>query len=429
MRETSRISLEHRGLLNRSGKFILPDYGGHSIANIAATFLKIFGVQSDEQFILPNIQDERVYQIAEGKHKVMVILLDGLGYNQLLKVIDSKSLRIFKELSEKGLMMPLTSTFPSTTATAIPSFWTGTPPAAHMILGYQIFLKEFDVIANMLKLSPRSVQQSNVLKDWGLDTQSFVPVKCVSEDLTKSGVKVRILMGSYVIESALSSIVHRGVGFKNGTRVFSDIWVTLRQVVAESAKSPELAVAYWEGIDSVAHHYGPMSDQWHTEIEMIAYLIENQIIKQMPKSLKSKTMLVITSDHGQIYSPKDNVFEIKQTPELVDLLLMKPTGEVRHRYFHAISGFEDELFERLEEKFSDYDIKFVRSEDALKMGFYGEPFDYAEVRRRLGDIIGISFGPFGISWDKDQGDLIGRHGGATADEMFVPFIVVGLDEF
>jgi len=53
---------------------------------------------------------------------------------------------VWKRLEQQGLLAPLTSIVPSTTAAALTSLWTGRSAAEHGIAGYELWLKEYGIV-------------------------------------------------------------------------------------------------------------------------------------------------------------------------------------------------------------------------------------------------------------------------------------------
>ena len=98
--------------------FHLPDYRNASIVNLMASIRKALGPgQSDYAALDMLLPDE----LADARN-VLLVVVDGLGYEYLLG-------RGETELGQH-LRGRLTSVFPSTTASAITTFLTGTAPSS-----------------------------------------------------------------------------------------------------------------------------------------------------------------------------------------------------------------------------------------------------------------------------------------------------------
>ena len=66
----------------------------------------------------------------------------------------------------------------------------------------------------------------------------------------------------------------------------------------------------------------------------------------------------------------------------------------------------------------------------MRSGLLGPGKPSAEVRHRLGDIVGIATGNAHFARDAEsvkKKPMLGRHGGLTPQEMLVPLLAVRLD--
>ncbi|MFA6410903.1 MAG: alkaline phosphatase family protein, partial [Candidatus Buchananbacteria bacterium] len=99
---------------------IKPRYGQNSIAEIAPSVLSLFGV-STKRKIFPFLKKEKnKYQ------KVILFIVDGFGYDHFKKY--QKNLPLIKKLKKNGQIRQITSVFPTTTASALTTIYTGLTP-------------------------------------------------------------------------------------------------------------------------------------------------------------------------------------------------------------------------------------------------------------------------------------------------------------
>ena len=137
----------------RKGKkkqnFLRPNYSKYSLPNLSATILNHFlGKRSDA------IDDESIKKVFEGSETIILILVDGLGYNFMKRSLSGRDSNIIRAFVDSGLTIPITSTFPTTTTTALTSVNTALTPQEHGIVGHTMFLKEFGTVANMITFTP-----------------------------------------------------------------------------------------------------------------------------------------------------------------------------------------------------------------------------------------------------------------------------------
>src|SRR4030066_1050371 len=129
--------------------FVLPDYDILSLRNIKSLVGKIYGVNSVQTVSFP---DGFVDDFG-GVQKVFLVVMDGFGYNRLLKHVKHYD-GAFSELITKGVLKPLSSPFPATTSTSLTSIFTGLAPSEHGVIGYQMFSPEYGCVFNTLEMKP-----------------------------------------------------------------------------------------------------------------------------------------------------------------------------------------------------------------------------------------------------------------------------------
>lgn len=110
-------------------KFTLPNYKDNNIVNLMSSISNSFGKKHQYEK-LRSLGSEEL----DNFKNVVLVVIDGLGYNYLKKQNDSF---LLKHLASK-----LTTTFLSTTACANTVFQVGYPPQQHALTGWTINLKE-----------------------------------------------------------------------------------------------------------------------------------------------------------------------------------------------------------------------------------------------------------------------------------------------
>jgi predicted AlkP superfamily pyrophosphatase or phosphodiesterase len=89
-----------------------------------------------------------------GLRRVVLIVLDALGYRLLQKMLAKGDGNALFDLSQEGCLVPLTSVFPSTTSAALMSLRTGRSLAEHGWLAYTLYLRELGIASNAILLTP-----------------------------------------------------------------------------------------------------------------------------------------------------------------------------------------------------------------------------------------------------------------------------------
>ena len=107
-----------------------PHYKKYSLANLAPTILSHFGKKSK------NILNDNLIQTSlDGCQSVVLILIDGLGFNLIKNSLHNQ---LLDKLYYNNVVIPITSTFPSTTSTALSTVNTGMTPQHHGIIGLSL---------------------------------------------------------------------------------------------------------------------------------------------------------------------------------------------------------------------------------------------------------------------------------------------------
>jgi hypothetical protein len=131
--------------------FLYPNYDGFSLLNIPASLCRLLGAPS---FGAQPLADELLKACGGEYQRVILLVVDGLGYDLLLRLWEAGLGHIWKSFIPEGVFAPLTSICPSTTAAALTTLWTGASPAEHGIAGYELWLREYGVVANMILHAP-----------------------------------------------------------------------------------------------------------------------------------------------------------------------------------------------------------------------------------------------------------------------------------
>lgn len=411
-----------------AGEFILPHYDGLSIANLPATMAALLG--GELPAVPPLLPRDLWTGWMPGLKRVILVILDALGYLRLgQQMATDESLDILRRLASAGHFFPLTSVCPSTTTTALSTFWTGRTPAEHGLLGYELYLREYGTLSNLIAVSPTFDGQREVLVEWGLEPASFLPVPDLAEQLKPQGIALRGLTYRNFINSGMSRIFRRGNdNDMRGYITLADLWTSLRHMLVESRphNAPEIIIAYWGGVDGVAHSYGPGTENWQAEVRSIVYSLEREFLRLLSPQDRDGTLLLITADHGQAYAPPEQATLLTEHPTLRNMLAVPPSGESRATYLFVRHGRVDDVrayfAEHLPGKFV-----LVNSAEALAAGLFGPGTPAPETPFRIGDLLALARGQNTLQRGDKRPRLKGRHGGLTPEEMLAPLIGVRLD--
>jgi hypothetical protein len=383
-------------------KVWLPEYDGSSVVNVPASLLKFFGIEPPTPPLHRTVLPLEQYR---GLPKALLLIFDSLGYHRL---VSTGALEEWKSI-------PITSVCPSTTVAALTSLYTAETPIAHGMVGFRLFLKELGCIVNMIKLSPAGYHDRDKLLETGFDPKRFLPVKTIFQRLKKEEILSYAFTKMHYYRSGLSSLMHKGaeiVPYINPV----DLFIQVKKVLRESRKRV-FVTAYIDDFDIIAHYYGTGTREEEMTIHTFFRIMKENLMDEP----MDDTLMLLTSDHGQMPSPPEAKIDILRYPALTKNCIMPPTGEFRTSYLHLKQGCKERCLRTLKTKLAQSFIVLTRDE-AIEMKLFGDTKTKSTHAERLGDIVLISKGETYLHYPYGDFELKARHGGLHRNEMLVPFV-------
>lgn len=361
------------------GELVMPDYRGANVVNVVPALLEHRA-----------LGDGWVPDQALEARQVVLLVVDGLGWNQLQARLD------LAPTLAAAVGGPITTVAPSTTAAALTSITTGSPPGEHGIVGYKI--RRHGELLNVLRWSTKSgdARQSIVPGDMQ-QLPAFggrEPVVVNRREFAESGfTKAHLMPVRYRPYGVVSTMIHE---------------------TAEAAAAGESFVyAYYDGLDRVGHETG------HGAAFDAEYRFVDWMVAELRRSLPSEVALLVTADHGQIDSTDGSV-------AIADDVLAATvglSGEDRFVWLHGQRGGASELLAAATAKHGD-DAWVLPLEGVLDHQLLGARVT-PESLDCLGDVAMLARSNIAlVDPALPPKSLIGRHGSLTADEMFVPLLAI-----
>ena len=405
--------------------FIWPRYEGLSNGNIAATAAQALGATLPGA--LPPLRSDLLDGLLDGVERVIVLVMDALGWQQLQSVMARHSDVVFHRLADEGRLVPITTGFLSTTNSVRSMIWTGRPPIEHGLLAYELFMREWAMAVESIGFSSVHEPFANTLLGWGLDTDTFLPVPAIGQVLSTQGIDTYNVTADRFTKTPLSLMHARGTNEVFGHATASDFWLRLRRVLEAHRRERFLLGGYWSPVDTLAHRMGPLDESGDAEIKAIAMLMEEIFLNRLDPADRVGTLLLMTADHGQITTPPESTILLDDHPTLRDALFLRPLGESRVPFFYVRHGQYETVWDYLHDNLSEHFV-FLSRDDVIDSGLLGRGEEYVEVRHRLGDIIGIAKDDSYLDRSEEHAHkMLGRHGGLLSQEMLVPLLAVRLD--
>jgi len=412
------------------GEFLLPFYEKYCFSNITNVIKEFFKIRDNSSSaIIPKHLWKKEVQNSD---KIIMFFIDGFGYYQWTKYYEK--LNFFKNFTANGKIIPLTTIFPSTTAATVTTINSGLTPNRHGLPEWTVYFKEIDMIINTLPFMP-------ILKT---DRKSFARKanpgilfkgKTIYQTLKENRIKSFTFLSSAYAFSEYSNLIYRGsrrIPFDD----LADLFSKLVKIV-ERTKGKAYFYVYIGNIDGVAHEFGPHTEEYRTELEILNYLLQNAFVNQINKKVASKTTVMITADHGEInVSPEKTYYLNKFNALRKNFAKSKngktilPTGSARDIFIHVKNGKIDETKKFLQNKLRKI-AKVIAIKEAFKMNLFGIGEPTKQLKDRVGDLLVLPYKNH-VIWYKHSKDekfkLRGHHGGLSKDEMMTELAIAKLDD-
>ncbi|MHA1776308.1 MAG: alkaline phosphatase family protein [Promethearchaeota archaeon] len=393
---------------------LFPDYNGGSLVNLMSTIGNHFGINMKYPSLRdfpPNFLD-RTHEGKTDSSPVVLIVIDGLGYNYLLKQDKNSNFRRY-------LRGSMTSVFPSTTAAAMTSYYSGVAPLNHGVPAWFTYLREMGVVSTILLMNIRGFRTPLLYNDLVatdiFDFPSFAAkLPCASASLFPKPI-FRTPYSSYAVRKS-RELKYRSKNIKN---FFKTMLKTLT-----SKNSPAYLLSYWPDFDSHSHIYGIHSEKTQQQFEALDFEFGRFVDKVKEKV--PAVRIILTADHGLVDTPDDRTLWLHDYPELRSMLTLPIVGEGRVPFLYVrprtISAFE----QYMNRHFSDFG-ELWPLDRALKEGIFGLYEPHPRFIERVGDYLlfmkdNYVFRERLLGESKEK--MIGNHGGWSKDEMEIPLILV-----
>jgi hypothetical protein len=386
----------------RPDRLVRPDYRGGGIVNLMASVIASRGGGRTGYAPLDGLDTGT---LAEPNTLVLVVV-DGLGHRHLTSAGGAPAL-------QRCVRGRMTSVFPSTTAAAIPTFFTGLAPQQHGLTGWHMLFREIGTVAAVLPFRPRCGGRS--LCDGGVTPQTLLGLAPLFDRLPDPSWVVapeRIVHTDFNVAAS-------GSARRLGYRTLGE----LCERVVEAAAAPErkFVYAYYPELDALAHVHGIGSAAVQAELMRIDAAFDSLL-----RALKgTATTVVLTADHGFVDTVPKTRVALQDHPDLAAMLTLPLCGEPRVAYCYVdpdrVADFEDYVATHLAEGFD-----LERGRDLIAREWYGLGTPHPRLAERIGHYVLVGRGSWTIT-DVALGEKphvqVGVHGSASEDEMYVPLIV------
>ncbi len=400
-----------------------PHYHGYGLLNIPATVCHLLDVPPIGTH--PPLDDALLAPLGRAR-RVVLVLVDGLRWDLLLQALEAGLLPGWEHLIAQGVFAPLTSIAPSTTVAALTTLWTGASPAEHGVVGYEVWLKTYGLVANLLFHQPSSYRKGmDSLQQTGFEPQKFLPVPTLGQHLAAHGVQSRAFQHFTITHSGLSQMLFREVEI-SAFSTPAQLWFDVRAALAHNPSKKQFLWVYWGAVDALEHHAGPHDPRVLAEVHAFGWALERYFLEALTPTERAETVLLITADHGHIATVDDPHNYVRRHPALDRALHIHPTGENRLMFLYPRPGQEEAMQAYFERTWPGA-FRLIPAAQVLEAGLLGPGQPHPDLPNRVGDWVGIARGSAYLWWADKKNHLIGRHGGLSRQEMLIPFLAARLD--
>jgi hypothetical protein len=375
-----------------------PDYSGGSLVNLMASIVAARGGKALHS-PLRNLRTEEL----RAARNLVLLIIDGLGDNYLVRRGAGGELARRRRDS-------LTSVFPSTTASAITTSYTGCTPLEHGLTGWFTYFGEAGCVSAALPFRSRGDHQP--LTRRGVTPEQLFTSKALFEDLP-----VRSIVVTYkeIIESEYN--VRHCRGAQRLAYETLDELVAQIEAAVKSGADRKFIYAYWPVYDMVSHRYGAESAEAFEQFSKF----DEAFGRLVARLSGTESLIIATADHGFIDVAPEESFELPAS--LASSLRFPLCGERRVAYCHVhdvplfIQKAEDWLGERAD---------VVPSRSLVDEGWFGPGTPHPRFAERVGDVALVMRGHYTVKdWTPGESRHlhIGNHGGTSEDEMLIPLVL------
>jgi hypothetical protein len=398
--------------------FIHPNYAAYSILNLPGTICDLFGIPL---LGAPPFADEIRSAIQGSYRNIVLLLVDALSFDLFQQWLREKEFAVWNNFSASGILAPLTSVVPSTTCAALTSIWTAKSPAEHGVAGYELWLKEYGMVANMILHSPFSfIGEAGTLRSAGFSPGVFLNKRTLGSHLASNGIRSYALQPSDIIGSGLSEMFFPDVQ-QRGYHSYSDLSVHLLELIESSKGERKFIWAYFPEVDTLSHKYGPKDERVRFSFAEFSRAFEEMFLAELSKEAKQDSLFMLAADHGQVTTEKNPNYDLRNHSNLSRRLHIQPTGENRLVYLYIKPGQTEAVREYIERTWPNQFL-IIDSHYAQETGLFGSGERHPRLHERLGDLILVTRGSAYLWWGDRENPLVGRHGGLSPGEMLVPLL-------
>jgi hypothetical protein len=378
---------------------VRPDYAGGGFVNLIASIVEACGGAPRHAPLAALPAGE----LAAARN-IVLLIVDGLGDRYLAREGAGGALHARRRGS-------FTSVFPSTTASAITTSFTGWAPLEHGLTGWFTLFGEAGCVGSPLPFQRRGEKTA-------LD---IAPSRLYRATPLFDGLTRRSIVVSF--RPIVDSTYNRHHCGRAERRAYDRLEGLIEETVAaaKSSTEPKLIYAYWPEFDALSHRFGNGSPEARAQFGAV----DAAFAELMARLARTDSVVVATADHGFIDSVGADALDFADAPGLAALLRYPLCGESRIAFCHVQEGRVAEFTARARDWLGER-ARVCASAELVDEGWFGRGDAHPRIAERVGEVALLMHGRATVKdWTPGEPRRrhVGHHGGASEDEMLIPLIV------
>jgi hypothetical protein len=231
-----------------------------------------------------------------------------------------------------------------------------------------------------------------------------------------------VLAPEWIIDSPFN-IAHSGRARRVGYTRLASLFENLRGLL--HANERQYIYAYWPEFDRLSHQHGNASEQVAQHYQEL----DAALAQFVDTIAGTRTLLLITADHGFIDTQPERLIKLHEHPVLQDCLSLPLSGEPRVAYCYVHPHKTQTFIDYVQQHFSQQ-MELVESRKLIRQGAFGLGEVHPQLAQRVGDYTLLMQDNYVIKdWVAGEKAFFqyGVHGGVSEQELRVPLIVLASD--
>ncbi len=385
-----------------------PEQGLRCFDQLPATVERLLTGATDG----PAVEEPLLHERFE---RVVFVYFDAFGWTFLERHAGHP---VFARARTDGLLVQLTSQFPSTTTAQVTTIHSGLPVAEHGLYEWHVYEPSLDRLITPLLFSFAGDGRRGTLLGQ-IDPDALFPVDSIYARLAEAGVRSSVVLPAAIAGSAPN------IALLRGTEVVP--FATAETALAAAASALEAGAGYahiyLDELDSLMHAVGPDDPLADAGARVVLDALAGS-------SFPVGTLVLVTADHGMspVY-PARTVYVNESWPELAAYLEtgadgkpLAPAGSCRDLFLHARDEHVDTVCAELGERLSGV-ADVVPVAELVSEGVFSDPSP--RLRARLANVVVLPRYGEAVYWHEPgrfEQQLHGQHGGLSPQEMEIPLV-------